>query len=307
MEQVERLLQEILSQVEDPLATKLRFALGDGKRLRPALVILSGELFGPANLPLYRLAVAVEMLHTATLIHDDVVDGATLRRGRATLHTTWPAGAAVLAGDYLLAQAGALVAELEQPHILKIFAHTLRTMCAGEIRQMFGRQDTPGKRQAYYQTIEAKTASLCAASTEMAGMLAGATQPQIAALRRFGHELGIAFQIADDVLDFTGDEALLGKPPGSDLRQGVVTLPVLEYLEIAADPAPVTAVLAGQRDADRIQAAIEAVRSSGAIETALAQAQAHARQSQEALASLPDNAARRTLHALADYVVRRRR
>jgi len=332
-----QLLHKTQAQVEEPLGSMLRHSLGGGKRLRPALVILVGQMFASSTPPLippiggkastapfHSLAAAVEMLHTATLIHDDLVDGAPLRRGRKTLHTIWPAGVTVLAGDYLLAQAVSLIAELEYPRILKIFAETLCTMCAGEIRQMSvtkGKQshsraaveqpalDSTGRcgREDYYRSIKAKTASLCAAATEVAGLLAGAGEPQIAALHRFGQELGMAFQIADDVLDFTGDEAQLGKPAGSDLRQGLITLPTLCYLERAEDNAPVNGVLSGQRDEEHVRAAIEAVCSSGAIKAALAEARAHVRQSQEALATLPDNGSRQMLCSLAEYVVERRR
>jgi len=162
-------------------------------------------------------------------------------------------------------------------------------------------------REDYYRSIEAKTASLCAAATEMAGILAGAGESQIAGLRHFGRELGMAFQIADDVLDFIGDETQLGKPAGSDLRQGLTTLPTLCYLERVEDGAPVYAVLFGQRETEHVRAAIAAVCSSGAIEAALAEARAHARRSQDALVTLPNNVSRQTLCSLAEYVVERRR
>lgn len=306
MERVEQLLRETPAEVEEPLRSMLRRALSGGKRLRPALVVLVGRMFASPTAPFHSLAAAVEMLHTATLIHDDLVDEAPLRRGRKTLHTVWPAGATVLAGDYLLARAASLIAELDCPRILRVFAETLCTMCAGEIRQTFATTGRPC-REDYYRSIEAKTASLCAAATEMAGVLARAGEPQINALRRFGRELGIAFQIVDDVLDFIGDEARLGKPAGSDLRQGLITLPILCYLERAEDDTPVRAVLSGQRDEEHVRAAMEAVRSSGAIEASLAEARIHARRSQEALATLPDNAPRQMLCSLAEYVVERRR
>jgi geranylgeranyl pyrophosphate synthase len=306
MERVERLLHDTLAQVEEPLSSMLRGALG-GKRLRPALVILVGRMFGCPAAPFHSLAAAVEMLHTATLIHDDLVDEGGLRRGRETLHTIWPAGATVLAGDYLLARAISLVAGLDHPRVLSVLAETLCTMCAGEIRQMFITRGRHGGRENYYRGIEAKTASLFAASTEMAGILAGAEEPQIAALRRFGRELGLAFQIVDDVLDFSGSEAQLGKPAGSDLRQGLVTLPILCYLEEVKDDAAVNAVLSGQRDAEHVQAAMEAVCTSGAIEAALAEARAHATRSRQALTTLPDGDSRRMLDSLAEYVVARNR
>jgi geranylgeranyl pyrophosphate synthase len=241
------------------------------------------------------------------LIHDDLVDKSVLRRGQETLHTIWPAGATVLAGDYLLGQATLLIAELDHSRVCRVFADVLCTMCAGEIRRMLSAPNAPERWQDYYQGIEAKTASLFAASAEMAGLLAGAEESQIAALRCFGRELGMAFQIVDDVLDLTGDEALLGKPQGSDLRQGLLTLPVLYYLERSENPNPVSAVLAGQRDEAQILAAIEAVCSSGAIEASLREARIHARRSQEALMILPDNASCQMLHSLAEYIIERRK
>ena len=307
MERVEHLLHETLAKVEEPLSSVLRHSLDGGKRLRPALVILTGQIFAFSIEPFYSLAAAVDMLHTATLIHDDLLDEAPLRRGRKTLHTVWPAGATVLAGDYLLGRATSLIAELEHPRIFKVFGEILCTLCAGEIRRMVVTRGEHRCQEDYYRSIEAKTASLCAAATEMAGILAGAEELQITALRRFGRELGMAFQIVDDVLDFIGDEAQLGKPAGSDLRQGLITLPILCYLERVEDDAPVHAVLSGQRDEAHVRAAIGAVCSSGAIEAALAEARAYARRSQEALTTLPDNASRHTLCSLADYVVERSR
>ena len=162
-------------------------------------------------------------------------------------------------------------------------------------------------REDYYRNIEAKTASLFAASTEMAGILAGAEELQIVALRRFGREFGMAFQIVDDVLDFIGDEAQLGKPAGNDFCHGLITLPVLCYLERAEGDGPVHAVLSGQWGQEHVRAAIEAICSSGAIDASLAEAQAHARRSQEALAILPENASRQLLCSLAEYVVDRKR
>jgi geranylgeranyl pyrophosphate synthase len=307
LEQVERLLHERSAQVDEPLRTMLRHSLDGGKRIRPALVILTGQVFDSPLASFYPLAAAVDMLHAATLIHDDLVDKAPLRRGRQTLHTIWPTAATVLAGDYLLGEATALIAGLAHPRILKIFGEILRTMCAGEIRRMLAARGEHDPRQDYYRSIEAKTASLFAATTEMAAVLAGAEESHVAALRHFGQELGLAFQIVDDVLDLAGDEAQLGKPAGNDLRQGLITLPVLHYLEQAENASPVSAVLAGQRDEEHLLAAIEAVRSSGAIQAALEEAWTHARSSQEALTTLPDSASCQALRTLAEYVVERER
>jgi geranylgeranyl pyrophosphate synthase len=305
MEGMRDRVHDLVAQVDEPLGSMLRRSLDGGKQLRPALVLLVGRMFDARLEPFYDLAVAVHMLHTATLIHDDVVDGASIRRGRETLHMQWPTGATVLAGDYLLGQSTSLVAELEDPRLFKVFAAVLRTMCAGEIRQMVASRRRRCDWEAYTYGIEAKTASLFAASTEMAAILAGADGSQIAALRLFGRELGMAFQVVDDVLDFVGDEAQLGKPAGNDLRQGLITLPTLYYLERVKNNGCVEAVLSGLRDEEHVQAAIDAICASGAIEAALADAQGYARRSQEALAPLPDNASRRLLHTIAEYVMHR--
>lgn len=305
MEQVVDLLHDTAAKVENPLRAMLHRRLNGGKLLRPAVVVLVGGLFASPMSPFWHLAAAVEMLHAATLIHDDLVDGASLRRGGEALHTIWPVGATVLAGDHLLGQATLLVAGLGQTRIVEVFAAALCTMCAGEIHQLLVASGDRPRREDYIGGIEAKTASLFAASADMAGILAGATESQIAALRRYGRELGMAFQMIDDVLDFTADEGQLGKPPGSDLRQGLITLPTLYYLQGPGDPGPVKAVLSGERDEAHVRVAIDAVCASEAIEESLADARAHARRSQEALASLPDNESRQTLHSLAGYAVSR--
>ncbi len=313
MAQVEDWLRRTADRVEEPLACMLRDSLSGGKHLRSALVILAGGLFDVPLDPFCRLGAAVEALHAATLIHDDLLDGAALRRGHETLHAAWSDRAAVLVGDYLLGEATALIAELGHSRLLTLFAETLRTMCAGEIRRLFVVQQEGDQHgvvpsfETYYRTVEAKTASLFAAAMEMTAVLAGAEDRSAAALRLFGHELGIAFQIVDDVLDIVGDEARLGKPAGSDLRQGLVTLPVLYYWEQARDPEPVVAVLSGRRDEAGVRAAIAAIGASGAVEAALADARAHAARSQEALAALPGGPSRRALAELAGYVVARQR
>lgn len=305
LERVDGQLYKTVAEAGEPLSSRLLALLSPGKRLRPALVILTGQVFGAGGSPFQCLAAAVEMLHCATLIHDDLVDDSAVRRGQHTLHTLWPAGATVLAGDFLLARSVALVAELGRPRIVRVLAQSLCTISTGEIRRLLVTDDTGNQRQQYHSTIEAKTASLFGAIAEMAGILAGAEEIHITALHRFGLELGMAFQIVDDILDLTGDESRLGKPVGGDLRQGLVTLPVIYYLEQVSGDTAVQAVLSGQRDEEHVRAAIEAIRSSAAIEGAFSDARAHIRRSQEALGLIPANAPRETLSALSDYVVDR--
>jgi geranylgeranyl pyrophosphate synthase len=307
MVQVEYLLSQTIKDIGEPLRSMLGQILGTGKRLRPALVILIGRMFNAPAVRLHTLAAAIEIVHSATLIHDDVVDEAQLRRGRKTLHAVWPIKTTVLAGDYLLAWSVALIAELNNPRILKVLAESVSTICAGEIQYQFVTKKHANHRKAYFKSIEAKTASLFAATAEMAGILANAEESHITALRAFGHALGTAFQIVDDVLDFTGEEMQLGKPPGSDLRQGLITLPTIYYLEKVKNDNLINTILAGQRDEERVRKAIEAIRSSGAIEDAIAEAHRYVQQSQAALQHLPESESRHILYKLADYVVQRKR
>jgi geranylgeranyl pyrophosphate synthase len=307
LESAAEVLRDTMAQIEGPLGFELRQSLNGGKCVRSALVILVGRLFSSSPEPFYTLAAAVEVLHTATLIHDDLVDKADTRRGRETLHTNWPVGVTVLAGDVLLAQTAALVAELGHPRILSVFADTLCAMSTGEIKQLMSSGERLYRREDYYERIGAKTASLCAGATEMASILAEADDTQIESLRRFGWELGTAFQIVDDVLDFVGDEAQMGKPAGNDLRQGLVTLPVICYLERGGDAISIKDVLAGRLDETSIQAAVEAVCASGGVEAAIAEARICIERACEALTPSPDGDARQTLMALAKYIVERER
>ncbi len=306
LEQVERLLSHAVAQADDPLQPLLDQALAGGKRLRAALVILAGRLAEATPAACYDLAGAVEMLHAATLVHDDLLDGSLRRRGRQALHSSWPVGTAVLAGDYLLAQSTCWIANLGHPRLLQVFSQTVCDMCSGEIRQTLVTKGRHRDRAEYYRSIEAKSASLFAMAMAMPGVLAGAAEEQVRALATYGRELGLAFQIVDDVLDLTGDESQLGKPAGSDLRQGLVTLPTLYYLQEAGDDVLVREVLAGRHDDQRVAAAIEAIRSSGAVDASLAEGRSHARQAQQSLEVFTPSAARQALHALAEFVVDRR-
>jgi geranylgeranyl pyrophosphate synthase len=287
-----------------------------GKRLRPALALLAGSFYPTDIDKLVSLAASVEMLHTATLVHDDLIDGALLRRGKTTLNATWSSGATVLTGDYLFARAAALAAATENVRVVTIFSNTLMTICSGELRQIFDRRSLPsvvgeGAWQAaldrYEQRIHAKTASLFAAATEAAAVLGDAPKAQQEALRDYGLLLGTGFQIIDDVLDFRGDEDVLGKPVGSDLREGIVTLPVLYYQRAHPDDRRLADVVRGDGDDELVRGVVDAIRESGAVAQAMERAQDFVAQSQQALASLPEGEPRSSMHALADYTVSRQK
>jgi geranylgeranyl pyrophosphate synthase len=279
-----------------------------GKRIRPALALLTSHLYTDHSEKIIALAAAVEMLHTATLVHDDVIDNAFLRRGIPTLNTQWTPAATILAGDYLFARAAELASQTNDTHVLDIFARTLMTICSGELRQHFKKNQPVYTWQDYYERIEAKTAALFSCTAEASGMLAGAAENDVQALHDYGHDLGIAFQIVDDVLDFEGNKDRLGKPVGSDLAQGLVTLPVLHYLEQHPNDNPVSELLhqaEQQRSPQAIAQAVEAVRQSSAIQLSLAKAADFAQHGQEKLETLPDRPVRQMLHELAQFAIQR--
>lgn len=289
----------VLSEVIDHLVTS------GGKRVRPALTLLVSRIYPAEKEHIVSLAAAVELLHTATLIHDDLIDGTLLRRGRPTVNATWSPGATVLTGDYVFARAADLAAQTDHVGVMRLFAHTLMVICSGEINQLFSKRAVLD-RQQYYDRIFAKTAALFAVATEAAGILGNAPEPAVAALREYGEHVGMAFQIVDDVLDFIGDEGKMGKPVGSDLRAGLVTLPTLWFLEQNADHTLIGDILNnGHRDAALIRSAVHTIRESGAIEAALDEARQFIRRSQTALQTLPPSEYRDALWQLGDFVVDR--
>ena len=276
-----------------------------GKRVRPTVVLLVCKLLGADCRRAINLAAAVEMLHTATLVHDDIIDGALVRRGNPTLNSTWSPGATILTGDYLFARAADLAAQTDSVTVMRLFARALMTICNGELRQLFNARQPLVDRDDYYRRIFAKTGSLFVLAAEASGVLAGVDDQVRASLRTYGRELGIAFQIIDDMLDFAGSEAQVGKPLGSDLAQGLVTLPTISFLESFPGDERVVSVLQGKRSARHIQVALDAVRNSDAIPQAQEAAQEHAVAARAALLDLPNNRFRQMLLDVVDYTVRR--
>ena len=277
-----------------------------GKRLRPALSILATKFHPTDPDKAMTLAIATELVHAASLIHDDLIDKSPLRRGSPTINSRWSGTATVLAGDFLLARAAYIAASIDNFRVMRIFGQTLMDICEGEIRQDFGGAHWPPDRETYYRYIDDKTASLFIACTESGGILSNAPEDEIVALRNYGHNLGRAFQIMDDILDFTADQSALGKPVGSDLRQGTLTLPVFFYIEQQSAGAQVEeALLCDPSETLAMDQLIEAIRRSPAIAAATAEARHFVDTAQDNLARLPENAYRRALSNLATYVVER--
>jgi geranylgeranyl pyrophosphate synthase len=289
----------VLNEVIDHLVSS------GGKRVRPAVALLVNRVYPTSPKRSVALAAAIELLHTATLVHDDLIDGALLRRGAPTLNATWTPGATVLTGDFLFARAADLAAQTDSVRVMRLFAHTLMIICSGEIKQMFNRR-IGLDRQKYYDRIYAKTAALFAVASEAAGLLGQAPQPAVIALREYGEQLGMAFQIVDDVLDFSSHENQLGKPVGSDLRAGLVTLPTLWFIEQNGNHELIEDILNnGRKDETSIQEAVRIISRSGAIDAALDEARRFVRNSQAALQVLPPSEYRDALWELSDFVVDR--
>ncbi len=292
-----------------PLAEAfLQLLSSGGKRLRPALALAGYGLFEPKpDDRTVALAAAVETLHNATLVHDDLIDGALLRRGSTTLNAVWDKGATVLAGDYLFARAAGFAAETGDVRVVQLFADTLRIICEGELRQHFSSRQWLQSKDSYYTRIFAKTASLFASATSSAAILGGATPEQEQALYEYGRHLGMAFQIVDDVLDYAGDESQLGKPVGGDLRQGIVTLPFFYYAQMQGDRSALAARLnaAVSQNGNDMREIIAEVQASGAIQRALGEAQELADTAKADLTPLPRNEFWQALVELPDFVVAR--
>jgi len=280
-----------------------------GKRVRPTVTLLVSKLLDANCQRAIPLAAAVEMLHTATLVHDDIIDGSLFRRGVPTLNATWSPGATILTGDYLFARAADLASQTDSIVVMRLFAQALMAICNGELRQLLDGRSRVIDRPDYYQRIYAKTGALFVLAAEASGALAAADENTLANLRSFGKNLGIAFQIVDDLLDFAGTESTVGKPLGSDLAQGLVTLPTICFLEIFPDDERILNALhatGGRRKAESIQLALEAVRGSAAIEQTKQEARQHVDLAKAALLDLPDNRFRQALLDLADYNVQRK-
>ena len=307
---------EVQQRLPDPVAPALAAIInGGGKRLRPALALLSAHMFGVDIKNAIPVAAAVEMLHTATLIHDDLIDNALVRRGKQTLNAQWSAAATVLSGDVAFAWAAELATRSQNLRLVARFAETLAIICNGELNQMFASRSQLPSEADYYDRIFSKTASLFALAAESGPLLAQRDEADVQRLRTFGKLLGEAFQIVDDVLDFMGDEVTLGKPVGGDLRQGIITLPVLYYFRRHSDDLRLETVLARAghvrgynehaRNEQTIQALIADLRRSDAPEWAMQQAEMRSAEAQALLDAYPDTPSRRAMQEIAAFAVQR--
>ena len=296
-----------ISQIDFPwLSEQLSYVVKEsGKGIRPALTLLSGKSFNYDLAYLLPMAVSVELMHTATLVHDDAIDKAAVRRGLPTINKIWGEDIAVLMGDYLFAKAGEFVSDTQTPRVIKLFSQTLATISSGEISQFLGAFKLEPSRENYFHRIYGKTAALFSLATESGAILSQAPEESVAILKEYGDDLGIAFQIVDDILDFTSTEEAMGKPVGSDLTQGTLTLPAMLLMERYPEDNPVKRLFE-TGDKKNVALAIEMVRNSPIIDECYQVASEYCDRACRNLNLLPGNTSRQALSALAEYVVNQR-
>lgn len=274
-----------------------------GKRLRPAFAILAGKIYSCPIEKLLPVAMALELIHMATLVHDDVVDAAVTRRGRPTVKAKWGNTASVATGDYLLGKSLILVSQINHPEVSRILAQVSIEMCQGEIQQINASFDTKQNLKQYYYRIKRKTAMLIAASCKLGALVSGAPRREVWALGAFGDALGMAFQIVDDILDLTAKPAELGKPVGGDLRQGIMTLPMIVALQYSPKRERLTELL-GKREKteEEVWEAIELIKESGAIEESMRWVNVYVDKAIKQLREVPDVPTRDALAKLAEFI-----
>lgn len=314
-------LRTDLDAVEDRLraAADLNFPmLGDivdtligagGKRLRPLLLLLAAKPFQYDLESLVPAAAGIEMLHTASLVHDDTIDGAQLRRGTPTLNSMFDTGTVIMLGDYLFARSAMLAAETMNPRVVAVFASTLGHICDGQLHEILTAHNVEQTTEDYERRIFGKTASLFAGAAEMGAIIANAPEPQIQAMRDFGSDVGMAFQIVDDVLDLRGSTDEIGKPAGLDLKQGTITLPTMLFMAQADGSATATMVrriVDGEDTSDEeLRTVARSIRESGALEEAVSAARVFVTSAKDRVSFVDDPDLRDALHAVADSALLR--
>jgi octaprenyl-diphosphate synthase len=279
---------------------------GGGKRLRPSLVVLSAGAFGYQGIRHHELAAVIEFIHTATLLHDDVVDESALRRGQATANSLFGNAASVLVGDFVYSRAFQMMVEAGSMRILEVLAEATNIIAEGEVLQLMNCHNPDIEEEGYLQVIRCKTAKLFEAATRIGALLGGASQQAEAAMARYGAHLGTAFQLIDDVLDYSGDHTVIGKNVGDDLAEGKPTLPLIHAMRTGTE-AQVAAVRRAIEAGglDELPAVLEAIRDTGALDYARERARAEAQLARDELEGLADTRQREFLIQLADFSVTR--
>ena len=310
MAAVNRLIRQRMASEHAPRIPEVTAHLVEagGKRLRPLLTLAAARMLGYAGEDHVKLAATVEFIHTATLLHDDVVDESQRRRGRPTANLLWDNKSSVLVGDYLFARSFQLMVETGSLRVLDILANASATIAEGEVLQLTAAQDLATDEAVYLQVIRGKTAALFAAATESGGVIAGADEGEIKALHDYGDALGIAFQIVDDMLDYGGSDAVIGKNTGDDFRERKLTLPLIKAVAKASPEERafwVRVIEKGAQGEDDLAQAMVILQRHDAISACREDALAWVARAKAALNNLPVHPLREILSELADFVVSR--
>ena len=303
LDRVEEALEKSVVAESDLLAATARYLLqAGGKRFRPMLVLLSGYFGDPSDPRLIPGSVAIELVHLATLYHDDVIDEADSRRGTPSVNARWDNTVAILTGDYLFARASELSADLG-PDVCRLLARTIAVLCDGQIREVDSSGKVEQTEAAYLEIIRRKTGVLISTSCRLGGMLSDASDDDTETLEGFGESLGMAFQLSDDIMDVTASQLELGKEPGVDMKEGVYTLPVLHALAEGEDREELAGVLAhGAPDGELLDRALEIVRSGDSIAHARAAVTAEVARAVTLARRLPEGPASQALVQLARFL-----
>ena len=302
---VEKRLKAVV-QVPNPILKETATHLLDagGKRLRPALILFGAKFYNFDLEKVIPLAVALELIHMATLVHDDVVDAAMTRRGKPTVKARWGNSISTHIGTYLFAKSLILISAYEdKPLVSRVLSETSVKMCEGEIQQISSSFDVLQNPKDYFYRINRKTALLIAASAQLGAVACGAPPSVHMPLKRYGHNIGMAFQITDDILDMVADQTQLGKPVGGDLRQGIITLPVIYALKNSRKKERLTELVQNvEKNEEEVQEAIQAVKDCGAINYSFDVAAKYIQKAKDELAALPPVSVRNTLALAADFI-----
>ena len=280
-----------------------------GKRIRPAITSLSASIHPHDHEFSIVMATAVELLHIATLLHDDTIDNASLRRGKATVSGRWGKNVAVLVGDYVFAASGTFVCDTNNVRVIRRFSETIMELSSGELLEYFNTNNWRQSREDYNDRIYRKTASLFRTAAETGAILGGASEEIVQALESYGYNIGMAFQIVDDILDVQGDFEEIGKPVGNDLLQGVLTLPTIMLMERYPTDNPIQEFFQTEdhESGDGFRKALEMIQNSGIIGDCYSVVQDYCLKAGSAIESLPDGPAQRSLLDLSRYVIERTR
>ena len=277
-----------------------------GQRIRPALVLLMAKAWGSQGEAHYKLAAVVEFIHTATLLHDDVVDESDLRRGRKTANAMFGNAASVLVGDFVYSRAFQMMVSVNSMRVMQILADATNVIAEGEVLQLMNMHDPDVTEERYLQVIRSKTAKLFEAATELGSLIAGAPEAQVAAAAEYGRSLGTAFQLIDDVLDYSGDSAAIGKNVGDDLREGKPTLPLIYLMQHgSAQQRELVRECIANGDEAHFDQVLAAITSSGALDYTRRQAEAARDRAISAIDALPSGAGKAALQSLATFAVDR--